>query len=305
MPVARSAPYFTFGSVADTMGLTNRCGWAHFSRGSYSPVSIRPAGALASSLTVTLTLEAQSGCPSITAHPATAMKPTIVLVHGAFADASGWDAVIRILQSKGYEVSAVQNPLTSYEADVETTKRLIDAQTGPTVVVAHSYGGAVMTAAAAGNPNVKALVYLAAFANDANEPLGALLEKYPSKAVEAFKPDAAGLLYIDRAKFHDIFAQDLPLVQTNVMAVTQKPLTSSAFGATTKVAAWRTTPSWFVVAQNDNVIPPDLERFFAKRMGAETTEINSSHVVFMSHPKEVVEVIESAARAGTPELART
>src|SRR5678816_3845859 len=305
MPVARSAPYFTFGSVADTMGLTNRCGWAHFSRGSYSPVSIRPAGALASSLTVTLTLEAQSGCPSITAHPATAMKPTIVLVHGAFADASGWDAVIRILQSKGYEVSAVQNPLTSYEADVETTKRLIDAQTGPTVVVAHSYGGAVMTAAAAGNPNVKALVYLAAFANDVNEPLGALLEKYPSKAVEAFKPDAAGLLYIDRAKFHDIFAQDLPLVQTNVMAVTQKPLTSSAFGATTKVAAWRTTPSWFVVAQNDNVIPPDLERFFAKRMGAETTEISSSHVVFMSHPKEVVEVIESAARAGTPELART
>ena len=105
------------------------------------------------------------------------MKPTIVLVHGAFADASGWDAVIRILQSKGYEVSAVQNPLTSYEADVETTKRLIDAQTGPTVVVAHSYGGAVMTAAAAGNPNVKALVYLAAFANDANEPLGAVLEK--------------------------------------------------------------------------------------------------------------------------------
>ena len=305
MPVARSAPCFTFGSVADTMGLANRCGWARFSQSSYSPVSIRPAGALAGSLTVTLTLEAQSGCPPITAHPATAMKPTIVLVHGAFADASGWDAVIRILQSKGYEVSAVQNPLTSYEADVETTKRLIDAQTGPTVVVAHSYGGAVMTAAAAGNPNVKALVYLAAFANDANEPLGALLEKYPSKAVEAFKPDAAGLLYIDRAKFHDIFAQDLPLVQTNVMAVTQKPLTSSAFGATTKVAAWRTTPSWFVVAQNDNVIPPDLERFFAKRMGAETTEINSSHVVFMSHPKEVVEVIESAARAGTPELART
>ena len=231
------------------------------------------------------------------------MKPTIVLVHGAFADASGWDAVIRILQSKGYEVSAVQNPLTSYEADVETTKRLIDAQTGPTVVVAHSYGGAVITAAAAGNPNVKALVYLAAFANDVNEPLGAVLEKYPSKAVESFKPDAAGLLYIDRAKFHDIFAQDLPVVQTNVMAVTQKPLTSSAFGATTKVAAWRTTPSWFVVAQNDNVIPPDLERFFAKRMGAKTTEIDSSHVVFMSHPKEVVEVIESAARAAMPTTA--
>jgi pimeloyl-ACP methyl ester carboxylesterase len=250
-------------------------------------------------LAVGSTCDAQSAYRSGAARPASTAKPTIVLVHGAFADASGWDAVIRILQAKGYEVSAVQNPLSSYEADVETTKRLIDAQTGPTVVVAHSYGGAVITAAAAGNPNVKALVYLAAFANDANEPLGSVLEKYPSKAVEAFKPDAAGLLYIDRAKFHDIFAQDLPIAQTNVMAVTQKPLAGSAFGATTKVAAWRTTPSWFVVAQNDNVIPPDLERFFAKRMGAKTTEIKSSHVVFMSHPKEVAAVIEAAASAPT------
>src|SRR5690242_630449 len=113
------------------------------------------------------------------AEVAPAAKPSIVLVHGAFANASGWDAVIRILQAQGYEVSAVENPLSSYEADVETTKRIIDAQKGPTVVVAHSYGGAVMTAAAT-SPNVKALVYLAAFANDANEPLGALLEKYPS-----------------------------------------------------------------------------------------------------------------------------
>jgi pimeloyl-ACP methyl ester carboxylesterase len=168
--------------------------------------------AVAGSLAVAVTADAQSAYRSAPARPNAAAKPTIVLVHGAFADASGWDAVIRILQAKGYEVSAVQNPLTSYDADVEITKRMIDAQTGPTVVVAHSYGGAVITAAAAGNPNVKALVYIAAFANDANEPLGALLEKYPTKAVEAFKPDAAGLLYIDRAKFHDIFAQDLPLV---------------------------------------------------------------------------------------------
>jgi len=250
-------------------------------------------------LAVRSTCDAQPAYRSTAARPAAAAKPTIVLVHGAFADASGWDAVIRILQGKGYEVSAVQNPLSSYAADIETTKRLIDAQTGPTVVVAHSYGGAVMTAAAAGNPNVKALVYLAAFANDVNEPLGALLEKYPSKALTAFKPDSAGFLTIDRTKFHDVFAQDLPVAQTNVMAVTQKPLTSSAFGATTSVAAWRTTPSWFVVAQHHNVIIPDLERFFAKRMGATTTEINSSHVVFMSHPKEVAGVIESAARAAT------
>jgi pimeloyl-ACP methyl ester carboxylesterase len=254
---------------------------------------------LAGALAVPATVDAQPALRAVATRPGGAAKPAIVLVHGAFADASGWDAVIRILQAKGYEVSAVQNPLTSYAADIETTKRLIDAQTGPTVVVAHSYGGAVMTAAAAGNPNVKSLVYLAAFANDADEPLGALLEKYPSKAVPALKPDAAGLLSIDRAKFHEIFAHDLPLAQTNVMAVTQKPLANSAFGATTKVAAWRTTPSWFVVAQNDNVINPGLERFYAKRMGATTTEIKSSHVVFMSHPKEVVAVIESAARAAT------
>jgi pimeloyl-ACP methyl ester carboxylesterase len=225
-----------------------------------------------------------------------AAKPAIVLVHGAFANASGWDAVIRILQAQGYEVSAVENPLSSYEADIETTKRLIDAQKGPTVVVAHSYGGAVMTAAAT-SPNVKALVYLAAFANDANEPLGALLEKYPSKALTAFVPDSGGFLTIDRAKFHDVFAQDLPVAETTVMAVTQKPLNSSAFKATTTAAAWRSVPSWFVVAQHDNVINPDLERFFAKRMGATTTEVNSSHVVFMSHPKEVAAVIEAAARA--------
>ncbi|HEY2852843.1 MAG TPA: alpha/beta hydrolase [Gemmatimonadaceae bacterium] len=227
-----------------------------------------------------------------------AAKPTIVLVHGAFANASGWDAVIRILQTKGYEVSAVENPLSSYEADIETTKRLIDAQKGATVVVAHSYGGAVMTAAAS-SPNVKALVYLAAFGNDMGEPLGPLLDKYPSKALTAFVPDAAGFLTIDRAKFHDIFAQDLPLPETNVMAVTQKPLSNSVFKATATFAAWRNVPSWFVVAQHDNVINPDLERFFAKRMGAKTTEINSSHVVFMSHPREVADVIESAARAAT------
>jgi pimeloyl-ACP methyl ester carboxylesterase len=242
-------------------------------------------------------VNAQSANRPASSRPSAAAKPTIVLVHGAFADASGWDAVIRILQAKGYDVTAVQNPLSSYEADVETTKRLIDAQTGPTVVVAHSYGGAVITQAAVGNPNVKALVYLAAFANDAGEPLGALLEKYPSKAVPTFRPDAAGLLTIDRASFHEIFAQDLPRTQTSVMAATQKPLASSAFAATASAAAWRTTPSWFVVAQQDNVINPDLERFFAKRMGAKTTEINSSHAVFMSHPKEVVAVIESAARA--------
>lgn len=243
------------------------------------------------------TLDAQPASPAPASRSAPTDKPSIVLVHGAFADASGWDAVIRILQAKGYEVSAVQNPLSSYEADIETTRRLIDAQPGPTIVVAHSYGGAVITAAAAGSPKVKSLVYLAAFAPDAEEPLGPLLERYPTKVVQAFRPDAAGFLTIDRAQFHEFFASDLPSVQTNVMAVTQKPLPSSVFTATTKIAAWKTIPSWFVVAQNDKVINPDLERFFARRMGARTTEISSSHAVFMSHPKEVAGVIEQATRA--------
>jgi pimeloyl-ACP methyl ester carboxylesterase len=261
--------------------------------------------ALAAALAVTATVDAQPTNRSSAERAGAAAKPTIVLVHGAFADASGWDAVIRILQAKGYEVSAVQNPLSSAEADIETTKRLIDAQTGPTVVVGHSYGGFVITGAAAGNPNVKALVYIAAFANDVDEPAGPLLEKYPTKAIQALRPDAAGFLTIDRAQFREIFAQDLPRVQTNVMAATQKPLANSAFAATLKAAAWRTTPSWFIVAQNDNVISPDLERFFAKRMGATTIEIKSSHVVFMSHPKEVARVIESAARAATTSTAST
>src|SRR5512141_527672 len=146
---------------------------------------------LSVALAVGTRLHAQPAVPS-----GTTAKPAIVFVHGAFADASGWDAIIRTLQKEGYQVSAVQNPLSSYEADIETTKRLIDAQTGPTVVVAHSYGGAVITAAAAGNPNVKALVYVAAFANDVNEVLGSYFDKYLSKALTAFRPDAAGFLSI-------------------------------------------------------------------------------------------------------------
>jgi pimeloyl-ACP methyl ester carboxylesterase len=221
-------------------------------------------------------------------------KPAIVLVHGAFADASGWADVIRTLQEKGYEVTAVQNPLSGYADDVATTKRLIDAQKGPVVVVAHSYGGAVMSGAA-DNPNVKALVYVAAFAPDVGETLGPLLEKYPTRVGEAFRPDAAGFIYLDRATFHDVFAQDLPAVEAKVMGATQKPLHGSVFEAKPSVAAWKSVPTWFIVAKNDRVINPDLERFFAKRMGAKTTEVDASHVAFMSHPDVVVAAVEEAA----------
>jgi pimeloyl-ACP methyl ester carboxylesterase len=222
-------------------------------------------------------------------------KPAIVLVHGAFADASGWEAVIRALQKKGYDVTAVENPLSSYADDVATTKRLIDAQKGPVVVVAHSYGGAVMSGAAANNPNVKALVYVAAFAPDVGETLGPLLQKYPTKVGESFRPDAAGNIYLDRDTFHDTFAQDLPEDEADVLAATQKPLSGSVFEARPTAAAWKEVPSWFIVAREDHVINPDLERMFAKRMGAKTTEVDASHVAFMSHPDVVVRAIEEAA----------
>ncbi len=220
---------------------------------------------------------------------------TIVLVHGAFADASGWQSVISLLQQDGYKVVAVQNPLSSIAADVETTKRVIDAQVGPVVVVAHSYGGAVMTGAAAGNPNVRALVYVAAFALDAGEPAGPLFEQYPSDAPRYFVPDAAGFLYIDPAAYPEVFAPDIPRRQAEAMAVAQKPLAAATFGQTLQAAAWRTIPSWFIVAQEDRVINPDLERFFAKRMNARIIEIKSSHAVLLSHPQAVAKVIRDAA----------
>jgi pimeloyl-ACP methyl ester carboxylesterase len=227
---------------------------------------------------------------------APAERPTIVLVHGAFADASSFQELIPLLQQKHYDVVAVQNSLTSLDADIATTKRLIDAQKGPLVVVGHSYGGAVMTGAAAGNPNVKALVYIAAYAPDANEPVGALQGNYPpTPLATALVPDVAGFLYVDTAKFHDAFAQDLPVRLTRIMAVTQKPVAGSAFSASTPQAAWRGIPSWYLVATEDHALSPDLERFYAKRMNARTTEVRSSHVMFLSHPAQVAKVIEEAA----------
>ncbi|HEV2749986.1 MAG TPA: alpha/beta hydrolase [Gemmatimonadales bacterium] len=224
-------------------------------------------------------------------------KPAIILVHGAFADASGFSNVIRILQKDGYLVTAVQNPLSSFTDDVATTKRLIDAQTGPVVVVGHSYGGAVITTAAASNPNVKALVYLAAFGPDSGERVDAYLEKFPTQLGTALRPDAAGFLYMDRAMFHSVFAADLPAIEADVAAAAQKPIHGSSFGASSPLVAWKTIPSWYVVAQDDRALNPDLERFYAKRMRATTTEIKSSHVVFISHAPEVARVIERAAGA--------
>ena len=235
-----------------------------------------------------------------TAHAATLSRatsalPTIVLVHGAFADGTGWQRLIPILEHDGYSVIAVQNPLSSLSADIATTKRVIDAQQGKVVVVGHSYGGAVITGAAFGNANVMALVYLAAFAPDANEPVAAFNDHYPSALGPALRPDAAGFLYIDRSSFHEVFAADVNKSDAEVMAVTQKPINNTAFAASVPAPAWRTIPSWYLVSTEDRAINPDLERFYAKRMGASTTEIRASHVAFISHPEEVARFIERAA----------
>ena len=228
----------------------------------------------------------------------TAPKPSIVLVHGAFADATGWQKVIPLLAKKGFTVTAVQNPLISVADDVATTRRMIEAQKGDVIVVGHSYGGAVITGAAAGSRKVKALVYVAAFAPDAGEKLGELIATYPPSLLgPALMPDTAGFLYIDPAKFREVFASDVSEVESYVMAATQKPIASASFGEPLTAAAWKEIPSWYVVATQDCAINPDLERFMAKRMGATVSELQASHVCFISQPEKIVEVIEAAVKA--------
>ena len=223
-------------------------------------------------------------------------KTSIVLVHGAFADGSSWNKVIPLLEAEGFTVTAVQNPLKSLSEDVATTKRVLDAQKGDVVLVGHSYGGAVITEAAAGNSKVKALVYVAAFAPDAGETLGALGERFPAAPLgTAVVPDSAGFLYIDRAKVADVFANDLPKEEAALLAATQKPLAAAIFGEPLKAAAWKSIPSWYVVSTQDKAINPDLERFMAKRMNAKTKELKASHVSFISNAPEIAKVIQSAA----------
>lgn len=222
-------------------------------------------------------------------------KPTIVLVHGAFADALGFQKLIPILLRDGYPVTAVEIPLETLAGDVATTKRALEAIAGPIVLVGHSYGGAVITGAGASEPNVKALVYLAAFAPDNGEAVGKFGDQYPAPLSKILKPDSAGFLYVDRSHFNEDFAGGVAAGDSAIMAATQKPLSSSVFTASVPVAAWKTIPSWYVVSKQDHAINPDLERFYAKRMKAHTTEVDASHVAFITHPAEIAKVIEDAA----------
>ena len=217
----------------------------------------------------------------------------IVLVHGAFADGSGWKPVAEILRKDGYTVSIVQEPETSLADDVAATNRILDRQSGPAVLVGHSYGGAVITEAGA-NAHVAALVYVAAFAPDEGEKLGPLLGSI-APAANSIAPTADGYLLVDQAKFPADFAADLPAAEAQFMAVSQVPLNASVLGAPITAPAWKTKPSYGIVATQDRMINPDLERSMYKRAGANVTEIAGSHAIFLSQPRAVADVIEQAA----------
>lgn len=225
-------------------------------------------------------------------------QTNVILVHGAFADGSSWRKVIPLLEAKGLHVTAVQLPETSFQEDVAATRRMASLQKGAVVLVGHSYGGMVITAAA-DDPNVKALVYVTAFAPEQGESAGDLIGRYPPPAGGAhIVPQAGDFLWVEPAAYREFFCQDVDAAEARVMAAVQKPIAKSAFGEKlTSVARWHELPSWYLVAEKDQMIAPELERFLAKRMKATTTTLpGSSHAAMVSHPAEVAKVIVEAAR---------
>ena len=227
-----------------------------------------------------------------------AAKPNIVLVHGAWADGSCWSRVIERLQADGYKVTAPQLPETSLAADVARVRHVLTRQNGPTVLGAHSYGGQVITSLGTDVPNVAALVYIAGFGLDEGESIGALLQQGPpTPAVANVEVDSEGFAWLPEDDFLAHFAPDVDPVEAKVMYAAQQPLHVSTFDDVMGTPAWKSLPSWFLVAQNDEVIPPDAERQFAQRMGADTIEVTSGHCAMVSHPDETYERIGAAANA--------
>ncbi|GAA4323788.1 alpha/beta hydrolase [Mucilaginibacter gynuensis] len=219
----------------------------------------------------------------------------IVLVHGAFADGSGWRGVYDILIKKGYHVSIVQNPLTSLAADVNATNSVIENQKGPVVLVGHSWGGTVITQAGV-NPKVAALVYVAAFAPDAGENTAKWVGAAPAAPEAGFtEPDKLGFVYFVLAKFHSGFAADVPKAQSDFMCASQAPIIGHCFAEPVSKVAWKTKPAYGIVATADKAINPGVERQMYKRAKAKITEIKGSHVVFISQPEAVARVIMAAA----------
>jgi pimeloyl-ACP methyl ester carboxylesterase len=243
--------------------------------------------------------QTQTQSSQITGSAPSPSTPNVLLVHGAWADGSSWSGLIPLLRARGHTVVAVQLSLNSLADDVTLVRQVLaDRLQGPTVLVGHSYGGAVISGAAAGQSNAIALVYASAFAPDAGEALGELSGKYPPAPLnDHLQPDSRGKLWIDPAKYNQVFCQDVDAVQANVMAAAQGPLAGAIFGEHAGPAAWHTLPSWYLVSIADRAITPDLERFMARRMGATTIEVDSSHASLVSHPREIAELIFAAAQA--------
>ncbi|HTA31090.1 MAG TPA: alpha/beta hydrolase [Candidatus Cybelea sp.] len=259
-----------------------------------SDVAMRLVRKMSESLCIVLLLLT---CCTLSAQNESPRVRNIVLVHGAWADGSGWKGVCVILVKDGYNVSLVQEPETSFKEDVAATKRVLAQQEGPCILVAHSYGGAVITEAGA-DPSVVGLVYIAAHMPDAGEKESDDGKLFPSDLAKsgAIKKTPDGFTYIDPAQFHELFAADLPDDQAAFMARSQVFNFADNFSATITTVAWRTKPSWTLVAGSDRTISPDLERWYAKRAKSHTVEVTgASHAVYVSHPKEVADLIEEAA----------
>jgi pimeloyl-ACP methyl ester carboxylesterase len=225
-------------------------------------------------------------------------KANVLLVHGAWADGSCWAKVILLLQAKGIDVTAAQIPLTSLSDDIAVTKRLLSTLKEPTVLVGHSYGGAVITGAAVKSPQVKALVYITAFGLDAGESLESLSQQGPpSPGSAAIEPDSSGYLWINRQKFHRAFAADATADEAAVMAAVQRPLSIASFTGKEGTPAWKHLPSWYLVCTNDQMIPPPAQQMLAKRMKATERSVASSHAPFMAHPQDVAKIILEAVEA--------
>ena len=231
------------------------------------------------------------------------VQPNIVLVHGAWADGSCWSGVIERLQAGGYTVTAPQFPESSLAADVVRLRQVLDRQDGPVILAGHSYGGQIMTALGTDARNVAGLVYIAAFGLDEGESIGGLLvQGPPTPALAHLDIDAHGLAWLPEDDFVKHFAADLDPVRARVLHAVQQPLAASTLQDVMGVPCWKSHPCWYLVASDDQAIPPDAERQFAKRMSATTVEVPSGHLAMLSHPDEVARLIETAAKAVQAEI---
>lgn len=264
-------------------------------------------GSVAAVAALALAATTPAGAAQSTHHPSE-KKPTVVLVHGAFADSSSWNGVIKRLQHSGYPVLAPANPLRGLASDADYLNSVLKSVKGPVILVGHSYGGAVISQAAAADPQVKALVYIAAFAPDKGESAFELSNKFPGStlgpnlnSVPFPLPDGGSGtdLYIKPTKFHDQFAADVPTSQTELMAATQRPVALAALQEKATKTAWKTIPSWNLITTQDKNIPLAAQRFMADRAHSHTVEIKASHAVSVSHPGATTRLIEQAAEATT------